>query len=412
MNANAIRFRSGTLDSLRGLTLFSMIAYHLCWDLVYLRGLPWAWYNGFWAYIWQQSICCTFILLSGYCCQASRHPIRRGAISFFGGAAVSLATTLVTPEEPIRFGVLTFLGTAALLTIPLRPLLARIPPRLGLILSFSLFLLARDVNHGYLGFAWVPLLRLPRGLYSNLATAGLGFPPPAFASSDYFALLPWLFLFWTGFYLYRLRPEIPALPDIRLPGLHNVENYLAAVTALDGIVPYDVMKKTARSFATVLKLMDEYPNYHFMSSQPQLYYFLKERYPELYARLKERVKEKRSIAGLRAFDEKVILIAGGYDKHISFAPLAPEVVKHVKLLILCGATADAIEKALRENAREEDLPEIVRCADLAACVQTAYERAGTGDIVTLSPACAAFDCFTNFMERGKAFKKLVMALPE
>ena len=178
MNANAIRFRSGTLDSLRGLTLFSMIAYHLCWDLVYLRGLPWAWYNGFWAYIWQQSICCTFILLSGYCCQASRHPIRRGAISFFGGAAVSLATALVTPEEPIRFGVLTFLGTAALLTVPLRPLLARIPPRLGLVLSFSLFLLARDVNHGYLGFAWVPLLRLPRGLYSNLATAGLGFSRP------------------------------------------------------------------------------------------------------------------------------------------------------------------------------------------------------------------------------------------
>ena len=67
MNANAIRLRSSTLDSLRGLTLFSMIAYHLCWDLVYLRGLPWAWYNGFWAYIWQQSICCTFILLSGYC---------------------------------------------------------------------------------------------------------------------------------------------------------------------------------------------------------------------------------------------------------------------------------------------------------------------------------------------------------
>lgn len=199
MNANAIRLRSGTLDSLRGLTLFSMIAYHLCWDLVYLRGLPWAWYNGFWAYIWQQSICCTFILLSGYCCQASRHPIRRGAISFFGGAA--------------------------LLTVPLRPLLARIPPRLGLILSFSLFLLARDVNHGYLGFAWVPLLRLPRGLYSNLATAGLGFPGPAFASSDYFALLPWLFLFWTGFYLYRLRPEIPALPDIRLPGLSVISRH-------------------------------------------------------------------------------------------------------------------------------------------------------------------------------------------
>lgn len=173
MNANAIRLRSGTLDSLRGLTLFSMIAYHLCWDLVYLRGLPWAWYNGFWAYIWQQSICCTFILLSGYCWQMGRHPLRRGLMSFCGGILVSLATALVTPEEPIRFGVLTFLGTAALLTVPLRPLLARIPPRLGLVLSFSLFLLARDVNHGYLGFAWVPLLRLPRGWYTNLATAGL-----------------------------------------------------------------------------------------------------------------------------------------------------------------------------------------------------------------------------------------------
>lgn len=122
---------------------------------------------------------------------------------------MSLVTLVVMPEEPVRFGVLTFLGTAALLTVPLRPLLARIPPRLGLILSFSLFLLARDVNHGYLGFAWVPLLRLPRGWYTNLATAGLGFPAPTFASSDYFALLPWLFLFWTGFYLYRLRPEIP-----------------------------------------------------------------------------------------------------------------------------------------------------------------------------------------------------------
>lgn len=190
--------------------------------------------------------------------------------------------------------------------------------------------------------------------------------------------------------------EVMRVSDIRLPGLHNVENYLAAVTALDGIVPYDVMRKTARSFAGVEHRIEYVRTLHGAKW-----------YNDSIA-----TSPTRTIAGLRAFDEKVILIAGGYDKHISFAPLAPEVVKHVKLLILCGATADAIEKTLRENAREEDLPEIMRCADLAACVQTAYERAGTGDIVTLSPACAAFDCFTNFMERGKAFKKLVMALPE
>ena len=153
--------------------------------------------------------------------------------------------------------------------------------------------------------------------------------------------------------------------DIRLPGMHNVENYLAAVTALDGLVPYEVMRETARTFV-----------------------------------------------GLDAFNEKVILLAGGYDKHIPFAPLAPEVVKHVKLLILCGATADAIEKAVRECPGYHGSPEIVRCESLEDCVKTAYERAVRGDIVTLSPACAAFDQFANFMERGKAFKKLVMGLGE
>jgi len=97
------------------------------------------------------------------------------------------------------------------------------------------------VNHGYLGFAWVPLLRLPRGWYTNLATAGLGFPAPAFASSDYFSLLPWLFLFWTGFYLYRLRPEIPALPDIRLPGLSVISRHSLLLYLLHQPVLYAVL---------------------------------------------------------------------------------------------------------------------------------------------------------------------------
>ena len=195
-----------------------MIAYHLCWDLVYLgacRGLVQQLLG---VYLAAEHLLYLHsalrVLLSG---QPPPYPpgsdqllrrCRRVSGNSSGNAGGA---------DPVRRA--DFFRTAALLTVPLRPLLARIPPRLGLILSFSLFLLARDVNHGYLGFAWVPLLRLPRGLYSNLATAGLGFPAPAFASSDYFALLPWLFLFWTGFYLYRLRPEIPALPDIRLPGL-------------------------------------------------------------------------------------------------------------------------------------------------------------------------------------------------
>ena len=137
MKSHISASRSGTLDSLRGLTLVSMIASHTCWDLVYLYGFDWGWYRSFQAYVWQQSICCTFILLSGFCWQMGHHPLRRGLMSFLGGAAVSLATLLVMPEEPVRFGVLTFLGTAALLTVPLRPLLSRIPPRLGLAVSFA-----------------------------------------------------------------------------------------------------------------------------------------------------------------------------------------------------------------------------------------------------------------------------------
>jgi len=184
--------------------------------------------------------------------------------------------------------------------------------------------------------------------------------------------------------------------DIKLPGVHNVENYMAAVAAVDGLVPDDTIRDFAREFGGVehrIELVRTYKRVRYyndsIASSPS-----------------------RTIAGLRSFQQKLVLIAGGYDKHIPFAPLAPEVVKHVKLLILCGATADAIEQAVRECTDYHGSPEIVRCESLEDCVKTAYERAVSGDIVTLSPACAAFDQFANFMERGKAFKKLVMALGE
>ena len=186
------------------------------------------------------------------------------------------------------------------------------------------------------------------------------------------------------------------ISDIRLPGMHNVENYLAAVTALDGLVPYEVMRETARTFVGVEHRIEPVRTIRGVQW-----------YNDSIAS-----SPTRTIAGLNAFNEKVILLAGGYDKHIPFAPLAPEVVKHVKLLILCGATADAIEKAVRECPGYHGSPEIVRCESLEDCVKTAYKRAVRGDIVTLSPACAAFDQFANFMERGKAFKKLVMGLGE
>lgn len=200
------RRRYRVLDTIRGCALVSMILYHACWDLVYLFGIDWPWYHGFAAHVWQQSICWTFILLSGYCWSLGRRQLRRGLTVFACGALVTAATWLFMPGNLVQFGVLTLLGSASILLWGLAPLLSRLPARAGLAGSFSLFLLLRNVNSGCLGFEGLRLLRLPEGLYRNRLTAFLGFPPADFFSTDYFSLLPWLFLFLTGYFLFRLHP--------------------------------------------------------------------------------------------------------------------------------------------------------------------------------------------------------------
>ena len=121
----------------------------------------------------------------------------------------------------------------------------------------------------------------------------------------------------------------------------------------------------------------------------------------------------RTIAGLRSFKEKVILIAGGYDKHIPFDVLGPEIVNHVKLLVLCGATAGKIRAAVEQApGYRPGHPEILEVTPFQRAVEAARDRAQPGDVVTLSPACAAFDQFKNFMERGKTFKAIVNSWAE
>ena len=180
--------------------------------------------------------------------------------------------------------------------------------------------------------------------------------------------------------------------DIKIPGVHNVENYMAAIAAVDGLVPDEVIRSFARSFGGVehrIELVRTYRGVRYyndsIASSPS-----------------------RTIAGLRSFKEKVILIAGGYDKHIPFDVLGPEVVAHVKLLVLCGATADKIRASV-ENAPgyAPGKPEILDVTPFTAAVEVARDRAQPGDVVTLSPACAAFDQFKNFAERGRFFKSIV-----
>lgn len=197
-------FRYGLLDSLRGLVLISMILYHACWDLVYIFGRDWNWYTGTGAYIWQQSICWSFILLSGFCWSLGRHPVKRGCVVFAGGAVVSLVTILFMPENKVVFGVLTLIGSCMLFMAALHKVTEKVPAFAGLMLSAGLFFLTRNINSGYLGFEGWNLLRLPRFLYQGSIMTFLGFTEPGFYSTDYFSFFPWFFLYLVGHFLYHV----------------------------------------------------------------------------------------------------------------------------------------------------------------------------------------------------------------
>ena len=181
--------------------------------------------------------------------------------------------------------------------------------------------------------------------------------------------------------------------DIRLPGVHNVENYLAAIAAVDGLVPDAVIREFARTFGGVehrielVRTLDGVRWYNdSIASSPS-----------------------RTIAGLNAFSQKVILIAGGKDKGIPYDALGPVVNEHVKLLILCGATARVIRRAVEQAENYAGL-EIREVQDYHEAVDLARSRAVEGDVVILSPASTSFDRFANFMERGRVFKEIVNAL--
>ena len=197
------KVRLHLLDALRGFLLVHMIAYHGMWNLVYLFGVHAPWYQSTFGYIWQQFICWSFILLSGFCFLLSRNHLKRGLMVFGGGAVVSLVTCTVMPESRILFGILTCIGSCMLLMIPLEKLWKKCAPSWGAALSFALFLLLRNCPKGTLGFEGLVICDLPAQLYQNNLTAYLGFPHAAFYSTDYFSLIPWFFLFVTGYFLYR-----------------------------------------------------------------------------------------------------------------------------------------------------------------------------------------------------------------
>ena len=163
------RRRYQVLDTIRGLALVSMILYHASWDMVYMFGADWPWYHGFAAHVWQQSICWTFILLSGYCWSLGRRQLRRGLTVFLCGALITAVTWFFMPGNLVYCGVLTLLGASSMLLVPLAPALERVPAQAGAAGSFLLFLVTRDVNAGFLGFEGMRFAALPVGAARNIS---------------------------------------------------------------------------------------------------------------------------------------------------------------------------------------------------------------------------------------------------
>ncbi len=182
--------------------------------------------------------------------------------------------------------------------------------------------------------------------------------------------------------------------DILLPGVHNIENYMAAIAMVEGLVEDETIRHVAKNFGGVehrielVRVKDGVKYYNdSIASSPS-----------------------RTIAGLRSFQEKVILIAGGYDKHIPYDVLGPEICEHVKQVFLCGATAPQIRAAVENCADFHGQVQLTDCGNFENAVRTAAAAAKEGDIVLMSPASASFDEFKNFMVRGNFFKQIVKEL--
>lgn len=215
--------RYATLDAARGIALLNMILYHAIWDLVYLFGFDWQWYQSQAVYIWQQCICWTFIFISGFCQSLGKHRLKRGIQTFLVGCLITIVTKLIMPQNIVLFGVLTLIGSCTLLLLSVESFLKWCRPSVGLIISMLLFLITRNVNNGYLGFENFNIYKLPNSLYHNLVTAYLGFPTQEFNSTDYFSLFPWMFLFLAGYFLYQLLNQKELLNYLEINSIRTIE---------------------------------------------------------------------------------------------------------------------------------------------------------------------------------------------
>lgn len=230
------------LDAIRGFAAVNMIVYHLLYDLCWVYSLDRGFVTHPAASAWELCISFAFILISGASINLSHNGYRRGLIVLAGALLITVLTLFFLPEELIWFGVLNFLGCAILITYALRGVLAKLPATAGAGVSLLLFALLYGVPEGTIGFFTIRFAGLPAALYGSPYLAFLGLPSKGFHSADYFPLIPWLFLYFAGFYLWRIAADrgwdryltrrVPALDFI---GRHCFVIYLVHQPVIFGV---------------------------------------------------------------------------------------------------------------------------------------------------------------------------------
>lgn len=245
-------------DVLRGISVISMVAFHACYDIVYLWGVRLGWFRSPLQDVWRASISWCFLLIAGIMCSYSRNNLKRALEYLFVAAAIWIATTLIAVDTPISYGIIYCMGFSSLLAWALEILFhdnrdarstelddrisrAKNDPkskRLAIVAAtlFLAFLLALDVPQGRLGLGSFggPYITLPKCLYTTEALNWLGFPGPSFASGDYYPPIPYSLLFLAGstlglyMKLHGVPPILNKMRNVPLEwiGRHALEIYV------------------------------------------------------------------------------------------------------------------------------------------------------------------------------------------
>lgn len=192
------------IDIIRGIAILNMVLYHAMWDLVNIFYIEIPFFESSFSFYWQQLICTSFIFIAGLSYQFSKDNLKRICQNILFGFLITVVTVFFVKDSAIYFGILTLIGSCGLFVYILKNKLLKINGYVGFFVSILMFFMTKNINKGYIGvFEW-QLIEIPEIFYRNILTAYFGFPSKNFVSADYFPLMPWIFIFLSGFYFYNI----------------------------------------------------------------------------------------------------------------------------------------------------------------------------------------------------------------